>query len=552
MTFAEASFRNYLLREYFGLRREYLPPYNDIHIGYCIKCPKSANIRLCGVNTRAVKLLLRAKKNNGGVMEKINGVFRCSSNGGTKFKPLYLAVISAFVISTIFILTGCGANNVAKTIREPRPAVSLLSIEVSNYRDEYYIGDVFPADMVIIGEYKNLETGLTTTADVTERAEYSGYKNTPGTYTITVTVKNEPGVSATFNVTVLNVELTHIAITTRPTKIVYIQNETLALAGMVVSVNYNNGTVNSNFSGYTATPANGAVLSTVGIQTITVSANGKTATTTVNVTNDFEFETLNTATVTLGGDDYSATKNLTIQKFAMSKYQTTQAQFEAVMGYKSSSISSYYGIGDNYPVYYVSWYEAVQCALRLTLASNVPQSVKDHIGQWKIADTTKMSGTQDEYNKCMAYLDYARTTNGCYRLPTEAEWEYALCGESRTTNYVWGDTHDQTEANIRGWNVDNNANGGYSGGTKPVGLKQSTAFDLKDMLGNVSEWCIDAHTNSSDTIDYKAGTMGSNRVVRGGSWNDNSPTYFRSAYRSGIGPSLSSYLYGFRLARTVL
>jgi len=320
-----------------------------------------------------------------------------------------------------------------------------------------------------------------------------------------------------------------------------------------------------------------------------------------------EFILLPGGNVTLGERPNSGNPepNVTLNSFAMSKYETTQAQFQAVMGYNKSR---YYGVEDNYPVYQVSWYEAVQYALRLTLAaSDVPSDVKTAIQAWVIptanwANNDAVEGPigpggaskTEDFNKCIAYLRYALTTDGCYRLPTEAEWEYA-CRGGTATEYIWGDTHASAIANNYGWNRDNTISNKYAEASaiasaidndygwdvtntlskdtvKQVGLKPDAGyahpFGLKDMLGNVYEWCIDGvdeidalaeltektpipsnYTSGDNPVNF--GSQTDWRVLRGWGIRSNSID-FRSAYRDSYIPPYDRVgTCGFRLARTV-
>jgi formylglycine-generating enzyme len=123
-----------------------------------------------------------------------------------------------------------------------------------------------------------------------------------------------------------------------------------------------------------------------------------------------------------------------------------------------------------------------------------------------------------------------------YRLPTEAEWEFAS----------GGDPADLSEA---AWH-DPNA----EGFTHPVGQKRSNRFGLCDMLGNVWEWCWDAwdanyyKQSPSPSEDPRGPTEASRRVIRGGSWYSY-PRYCRSANRDGFGPAHRNDDLGFRVAR---
>ena len=135
-------------------------------------------------------------------------------------------------------------------------------------------------------------------------------------------------------------------------------------------------------------------------------------------------------------------------------------------------------------------------------------------------------------------------TGGHYRLPSEAEWEYA-CRAGQDTLYCGGNDLDAVA-----WHYGNSGNE-----THPVGGKQANAFGLYDMSGNVWEWVQDCYHDSyqgapNDGSIFNDGTncASSRRVIRGGSWNIE-PVALRSAYRLRYFPDDRSYSFGFRLAQ---
>jgi formylglycine-generating enzyme required for sulfatase activity len=139
-----------------------------------------------------------------------------------------------------------------------------------------------------------------------------------------------------------------------------------------------------------------------------------------------------------------------------------------------------------------------------------------------------------------------------YRLPTEAEWEYA-CRAGTTTPFYTGNNITTSQANYDGNEpYNNNAPGEFRQATTPVGSFQPNAWGLYDMHGNVWEWCWDRYMPykneaQTDPIDTSSGSLYS-RVFRGGSWLSEGEL-LRSAYRGGNVSSSSAVNVGFRLAR---
>jgi len=156
------------------------------------------------------------------------------------------------------------------------------------------------------------------------------------------------------------------------------------------------------------------------------------------------------------------------QAFYMGKYELTQAQWQAVMGSNPS-----YFKGDNLPVDNVSW------------------------------------------NDCQTFIQQLNQLGqGTFRLPTEAEWEYA-CRAGTITRFYWEDDPGYSQIGQYEW-----YDGNSSGHTQDIGLKLPNAWGLYDMSGNVWEWCQDWYGDypSSPQIDPTGVNSGSTRVFRGGSW----------------------------------
>jgi formylglycine-generating enzyme required for sulfatase activity len=219
-----------------------------------------------------------------------------------------------------------------------------------------------------------------------------------------------------------------------------------------------------------------------------------------------------------GPETYSDEKpqhRVAVPEFWMGKFPITQAQYQAIMGKNPSEFK-----GDNRPVEQVSWHDAVEFCQKLS------------------AQTGKQ-----------------------YRLPSEAEWEYA-CRAGTTTPFHFGQTITTDLANYCGQDREINGRkypGNYGAGPKGIYREQTTevgsfpanAFGLKDMHGHVWEWCSDYwHDNyngaPSDGSAWITGGDDSRRMLRGGSWDLN-PRYCRSAIRNRDNPDLGYSLNGFRV-----
>jgi len=183
--------------------------------------------------------------------------------------------------------------------------------------------------------------------------------------------------------------------------------------------------------------------------------------------------------------------------FYMGKYEVTQEQWEGVMGNNPSNLK-----GGKLPVTHVSWEDCQEFIKKLN----------------------------------------AKTSGG-YRLPTEAEWEYA-CRVGTSSAYSFGDNPTTSDANY---------GDGVAGRIKAVGSYKANGFSLYDMHGNVWEWCEDwvADYPVGAVTDPKGPTMGNRRVLRGGSFFD-SVSLARSSDRNyAFAPTNRNSFLGFRLARTV-
>jgi formylglycine-generating enzyme required for sulfatase activity len=222
----------------------------------------------------------------------------------------------------------------------------------------------------------------------------------------------------------------------------------------------------------------------------------------------------------------------------MGKYEVTQKQWQAVMGTtvaQQANGKPLYGAGDAYPMYYVSWYDALVFCNKLSIMEGLAPAYTINggtdPGEWGTVPTSSNSFWE------AVTCDWGA---GGYRLPTEAEWEYA-CRAGTTTAYYTG----EAITNGTGWYVDNSG-----GQAHPAGQKQANACGLYDMAGNVWEWCWDwwgAYGDGSQT-NPRGPSAGAVRVSRGGGWVIGGAE-LRSAFRYGSDPTFRSYIFGFRLVR---
>jgi formylglycine-generating enzyme required for sulfatase activity len=232
--------------------------------------------------------------------------------------------------------------------------------------------------------------------------------------------------------------------------------------------------------------------------------------------------------------------SVTLSAFSMSKYLVTQAQYKEVMGEGEDRTITDYGKGNNYPIYYVNWYDAIVFCNKLSIKKglNPVYSINGSTNptDWGTVPTSYNDPNMTTWNT--AKMD--KNKNG-YRLPTEEEWEYA-CRAGTTTPFNTGNNITTDQANYYGYSPYNgNAQGVFRGETTPVVRFAPNAWDLYDMHGNLSEWCWDWHNlQPPDTVV---------RVARGGNWYSKGQL-LRSAYRGFLSPSQRFRESGFRLVRS--
>ncbi len=228
-----------------------------------------------------------------------------------------------------------------------------------------------------------------------------------------------------------------------------------------------------------------------------------------------------------------------IQGFYMDETPVTYADFQAYIADGGSKTRywdySTYNIPDQ-PISGISWYHAINyCNWRSLENGLSPAYVK--------------TGAKDAWGLEGWRLDSG--ANG-YRLPTEAEWEYAARGGLDQKDYPWGDEFDDTWAN---YDTDKGHKQSEWWRLATVKTQKKNAFGLYGMAGNVWEWCNDwfgeDYYSESSNCNPGGHEVGRSRVVRGGGWGSPNPDYLKVHYRSYAAPSNYNYSIGFRCVRPV-
>lgn len=223
----------------------------------------------------------------------------------------------------------------------------------------------------------------------------------------------------------------------------------------------------------------------------------------------------------LGADDEKPVRKVKVAAFLMDRTEVTQKSYQALTGRNPSKFK-----GENDPVNLVSWFDAIRyCNLR---------SLRD--------------GLKPCYDEKTATCNFE--ADG-YRLPTEAEWEYA-CRAGTTTRYAFG--NNASDLGKYAWTQEN-----AGGRTHPVGTKAANPWGFVDLYGNVAEWCNDFYAAQAyvgdDAENPRGPAVGGECVVRGGSWGKTADAC-RSASRASETPRFADACfgaenYGFRTIRRI-
>ena len=222
-----------------------------------------------------------------------------------------------------------------------------------------------------------------------------------------------------------------------------------------------------------------------------------------------------------GGIDAVPVSAVTITGFYLSKYAVTQEQYQLVMGSNPSHFSKNPAAGEiqgRRPVEQVSWHDAIEFCNKLSM----------------------MEGLTPAYRISNKAITIIRGSNG-YRLPTEAQWEYAAKGGNTGESYTYAGSNDPDTV---AW-----SNSNSNGRTHEVGLKAPNGLGLYDMSGNVMEWCWDKYGSYTKRAkaDPAGASSGSYHVRRGGDWGI-SDASVRSVNRDYYDPNDRGIDIGFRVA----
>lgn len=233
-------------------------------------------------------------------------------------------------------------------------------------------------------------------------------------------------------------------------------------------------------------------------------------------------------------------KDITLSNFYIGKYEVTQKEWTEVMGSNPSQYK-----GDNLPVEMITWYDAVTyCNQR---------SLKEGLEPYYNIDSNQKDPENKSETDTMKWTVTVNANANGYRLPTEAEWEYAAGGGQMSKGYTYSGSSKAEDVTWYWRNAgDKYLSGDWNWGiiesnhaqTKAVGLKKPNELGLYDMSGNVREWCWDWYVDAKANIN-----SGAFRVVKGGGWigdSTSSEVSFRGKFEpNGLGPD-----QGFRVCRS--
>jgi len=231
-------------------------------------------------------------------------------------------------------------------------------------------------------------------------------------------------------------------------------------------------------------------------------------------------------------NDEMPAREVRVSSFLIGRTEVTQAQWKAVVGRDPQDFK-----GGDFPVTTVNWYEAVEFCNMLSEQAGL-RTV------YRIDKQLEDPGNQSRYDLQKWTVTCDWSVDG-YRLPTEAEWEYAARGGKSSKDFKYSGADAEGEVAWFGDNSDE--------GTHPVGTKKPNELALYDLSGNVWEWCWDwsdaAYYGKGENIDPRGLQSGGTRAFRGGGWGHEAAE-LRPGNRGGTGPDKGMDDVGFRVVRS--